>query len=60
MQEILDKLTKLENSIDSMKVRIEELENENKELKRQLTKKSGNADSALKKIEELIQKISAL
>lgn len=60
MQEILDKLTKLENSIDSMKVRIEELENENKELKTQLTKKSGNADSALKKIEELIQKISAL
>ncbi len=60
MQEILNKLTKLEESIDKMKVRIDELENENKDLKETLEKKTGNSDSALKKIEELIQKISAL
>lgn len=60
MQEILNKLTKLEESIDKMKVRIDELETENKDLKETLEKKTGNSDSALKKIEELIQKISAL
>ncbi|MDD3803454.1 MAG: hypothetical protein PHW02_03585 [bacterium] len=60
MADILEKLEKLNQYVTDLKSRIEKLEAENAELKKAISSKEKNDETAIKKLEELLGKVKDL
>jgi len=60
MADFLEKLEKLNQHVSQLKDRIEKLEAENTDLKKAIASKDKNDEAAIKKLEELLEKVKGL
>jgi len=60
MTDFLEKLEKLNQYVSQLKDKIDKLETENKDLKKTIAFKDRNDETAIKKLEDLLEKVKDL
>jgi predicted nucleic acid-binding Zn-ribbon protein len=60
MADFLEKLEKINQHVSQLKDRITKLESENEDLKKAIASKEKNDEFAIKKLEELLEKVKDL